>query len=271
MKPIRSTLLLGISVAAVCCLTQCGDSDPEPVDCTTSGPAVTVNSVTDASCGQDNGEVDITVNGGASLEFSIAGSAFQSISAGNVIIENIPSGSQVITVRDANSCTATANFTVNNVNEVTIDVNTEDSGCTTSNGTLAVTANGGVAPYNYSLDGGALQSSNSFTDLPAGDYTVLVEDDEGCETSLTVSVLSGVSYTNEIQAIIDSNCALSGCHDGGNSLPDWSVLANVQANAENIKNRTSAMTMPPASSGITLEQGEIDAIACWVDDGALDN
>jgi len=251
--------------------TKCGDSDPEPVDCSTAGPTVSVNSTTDATCGQDNGEVNVTVNGDANLEFSIAGSTFQSIPSGTVTIENVPAGSLVITVRDGTSCTATANFDIVDVNNVTLDADTDDSGCQTANGVVTVTASGGVEPYSYSLDGGSLQSANSFIGLAAGDYTVLVQDDDGCETSNTITVLSGVSYTNQIQTIVETNCAITNCHDGGNSLPDWSKLTNLQTSADNIKSRTAAMTMPPASSGITLEQEEIDAIGCWVDDGALDN
>ena len=249
---------------------SCGDSDPEPVDCAATGPTVTVDNVVDATCGEDNGQVSVTVTGDA-LEFSIAGSAFQSIPSGSVTIEDVPSGSLVITVRDANNCTTTASFNIDDINNVALDIDTDDSGCLTSNGAVTVTASGGVEPYSYSLDGGTSQSSNTFSGLSAGDYTVLVQDDDGCETSTTVSVLSGVSYANEIQLIIENNCAVTNCHDGGNSLPDWSMLANVQSNAANIKSRTANGTMPPASSGMTLEQSEIDAISCWVDDGALDN
>ena len=123
----------------------------------------------------------------------------------------------------------------------------------------------------YSLDGGAFQTDNTFSGLGSGDYTVLVQDSDGCETSNTVTVLTGASYANQIQDIIETNCAVSGCHDGDSGIPDWTSLSNVQDNAANIKNRTAAGTMPPANSGITLTQDEVDAIGCWVDDGALSN
>lgn len=264
--------LISFSIFSLILFTQCSSSDPEPADCGTTGPSVTINSVVDASCGQDNGEVTLAITGGSGLEFSIAGAAFQSIAAGTATVTDIPSGSLVITVRDANSCTTTGSFTVDDINTLAIDLDNEDSGCQTSNGSITVTASGGTTPYSYSIDGGAAQSDNSFTGLASGDYTVLVTDDEGCETSTTLSVLSGVSYAAEIVPIIDVNCAISSCHDGNTTgLLDWSVLANVQENASNIKTRTANMSMPLASSGLTLEQSEIDAIGCWVDDGALDN
>ena len=130
---------------------SCGDSDPEPVDCAATGPTVTVDNVVDATCGVDNGQVSVTVTGDG-LEFSIAGSSFQSIPSGSVTIEDVPSGSLVITVRDANSCTTTASFTIDDINNVALDLDTDDAGCLTSNGAVTVTASGGVEPYNYSLD-----------------------------------------------------------------------------------------------------------------------
>jgi hypothetical protein len=121
------------------------------------------------------------------------------------------------------------------------------------------------------LDGGAAQTDNIFAGLEVGDYTALVTDDDGCEASVTVTVTTGVSYTNTIKPIIDTSCAISNCHDGSNAeAPNWTNLATVQANAENIKTRTGNGEMPPdGQPDLTSEQ--IQDIACWVDDGALDN
>ena len=80
-----------------------------------------------------------------------------------------------------------------------------------------------------------------------------------------------VSYANDIQPVIDTNCALSGCHAGNNGLPDFTVKSEVFDNATSIKFRTSNRTMPPSSIGLTLTNEEIENIACWVDAGTPDN
>ena len=98
----------------------------------------------------------------------------------------------------------------------------------------------------------------------------MVTDDNGCQNSVTVSVDNGTSYNDDIVPIINTNCAVSGCHDGNSSPPDWTDLALVQENAENIKTRTMDGSMPPAGRQ-DLQPTEIQAIACWVDDGALNN
>jgi hypothetical protein len=116
-----------------------------------------------------------------------------------------------------------------------------------------------------------MQTDNNFSGLEAGDYTALVTDDDGCQASVTVSVLSGVSYNDNIVPIINTHCAISGCHNGSNAaLANWTDLATVQTNADNIKTRTTNGTMPPAGRP-DMQTAEIQAIACWVDDGALNN
>jgi hypothetical protein len=81
----------------------------------------------------------------------------------------------------------------------------------------------------------------------------------------------GTSFDQTIKPIVESNCAISGCHVTGQQLPTLESYAQIADNAGQIKTRTSNGTMPPASSGLSLTQQEIDAIACWVDEGAPDN
>jgi len=81
----------------------------------------------------------------------------------------------------------------------------------------------------------------------------------------------GISFELNIEPIIQTNCAVSGCHVNGQQLPTLETYEQIAANAERVKARTSNGTMPPASSGKSLIQEEINAIACWVDNGAQDN
>ena len=65
-----------------------------------------------------------------------------------------------------------------------------------------------------------------------------------------------------------NNCAVSGCHNG-TQFPDFRSLSNIQQNKDQIRQRTQTGNMPP--NGRSLTQQQIDLIACWIDDGALDN
>ena len=47
---------------------------------------------------------------------------------------------------------------------------------------------GGQLPYLYSIDGGALAPINQFSFLSAGEYTVLVQDANGCEANQLITI-----------------------------------------------------------------------------------
>ena len=65
-------------------------------------------------------------------------------------------------------------------NGANIDVNSTEAingSCSAgANGTIVVTATGGIAPYTYSLDGGPYQTSNTFNVIGSGNHTVRVKD-----------------------------------------------------------------------------------------------
>lgn len=48
-------------------------------------------------------------------------------------------------------------------------------------GELSISAQGGLPPYQYSVNGIDFQESNHFTDLPDGDYNISIKDADGCE------------------------------------------------------------------------------------------
>lgn len=59
-----------------------------------------------------------------------------------------------------------------------------DPNCKNENGSVSVEVSGGAGSYTYSLNGGAFQSSNIFTGLSSGTYTVIVEDQLGCQDTI---------------------------------------------------------------------------------------
>ena len=51
-----------------------------------------------------------------------------------------------------------------------------------------ITASGGTVPYTYSMSASSYQSSNVFTSVGAGSYTIVVKDAKGCTTTKVISV-----------------------------------------------------------------------------------
>ena len=80
-----------------------------------------------------------------------------------------------------------------------------------SDGTILVSPNNGTAPFQFSIDGGQnFQTSPTFNNLPAGDYTILIQDGSECSFEETVTVSScTLAFTTNIE-----NSSGSGIPDG---------------------------------------------------------
>jgi len=234
------------------------------VDCSLNPVLLEIVESKDAGCGASNGSFTVNAVGGE-------GPYDYSSDLGNNsdgIFENVSAGSIKVVATDVRGCAAELSVTIFNLDGVNItDVVVSDSGCDTSNGVIHIEAEGGEDPYLYSINGGSTQTNNVFSSLAEGQYIVNVTDQLGCEISKSVEIQSGISYQSSIKSIIKNNCAVSGCHNGTQS-PDFRSFSNIQSRANSIKSRTANGSMPKGSS---LSQTQIDQIACWVEDGALDN
>ncbi len=244
-------------------LASCISEQVEPkIDCPTL--EVAVDQLQNSQCDDATGSFTLVVDGGvAPYRFE---ADFNTNSTG--VFSGVSAGTYSISVIDANSCTSQIDVAVPNESGLVIDqVVTTNAGCGSGQGSLEMVVSGGEEPYSYSIDNGTPQSSNLFPGLLNDEYELTAIDATGCEITQTVQVLTGVSYQNSIKGIIESNCAISGCHNGSVS-PDLRTFNSIQSNANRIKARTANRSMP---RGRTLTQTQIDLIACWVDDGALDN
>lgn len=69
--------------------------------------------------------------------------------------------------------------------------------CGQPNGTatINVPVGNGVAPYQYSLNGGPLQTANTFTNLAAATYTGFVQDASGCSSTVSITVAQNSTLT----------------------------------------------------------------------------
>lgn len=265
-----------ITVVALLFYMSCSSSDePTPFDCATSDLAIQlINSTNPTTCGTNNGSIQVSASGGQGpYQFKLDNAAFSSTST----FANLGGGSFVITVKDSKGCEKQLAAVVltaplgPTANASTILPQTN---CSNPNGSITANVTGGQSPYKYKLGAGAFVSSSTFANLKAGMYMITVEDNTGCTITINSQVPSntGVSYETQIKPILQANCIKSTCHDGSSSLPNWSNLSTVQANAQAIKLRTGNGSMPAdqVSTG-GLPQNLRDLIACWVDDGAKDN
>jgi hypothetical protein len=136
---------------------------------------------------QNNGQISINATGGLpSYTYSIGGtygasSTYSSIGPGTITCY----------VKDAAGCidTILPALVFTNPPQITSSgsaVNASSGGAT--DGSITVTASGGTGTLEYNINGGTFQSSNVFNGLGAGNYTVVVRDDNGCTSTFVITI-----------------------------------------------------------------------------------
>lgn len=98
----------------------------------------------------------------------------------------------------------------------------------TQNGSITVTATDGTAPYKYSIDGVNFQTSNQFTGLQAGTYTLTVKDAEGFLLSRFVQIVNTclqVQATNTSSTCGNSNGSITATATNGTAPYQYAINA----------------------------------------------
>ncbi len=78
-----------------------------------------------------------------------------------------------------------------------------------------------------------------------------------------------VTFEAVVKPIIDTNCAIAGCHVPGTGRVNLQNFDVIVFNREDIRTRVITRDMPRA--GLSLTSLEVNQIVCWIDSGAQDN
>lgn len=165
------------------------------------------------------------------------------------------------------------NPTPTDCNDTPISVmltNSESAACGVAEGFLEISTSGATGKLTYSLDEINFQNEPRFEQLTPGQYITTAKDENGCTGTLEVILNSMISFSEKIQPIIETNCAISGCHVSGAQAPDLSDRANIFSAAPRIKSQVETRAMPLGENR-SLNDDEIASIICWFNDGAPDN
>ena len=156
-----------------------------------SGPTIDSFQITDEICGFDNGSITIFASGVPPLGYSNDnGATFQSSNT----FFNLTSGSYPVVVRDGNACISNQTVLIGNFSSPVITtVTTVDPSCGATNGSLSISHTGGFNPVQFSIDNGnTLFNNNTFSNLAAATYSIVIIDANGCkdDTLVTLTPLS---------------------------------------------------------------------------------
>ena len=166
------TVTDGNSCAATTCITIDGN---EP-------PTISVSS-TDETCGDSNGSIDLTINGGApDYTFS-----WDNGLDPNEDQTGLDGGTYCVTVTDDNGCTADTCITIDDIAGPTLSETSTDASCGGSDGTIDITVNGGTSDFTFNWDNG-LDPNEDQSGLTAGTYCVTVTDANNCTADICVVI-----------------------------------------------------------------------------------
>lgn len=133
-------------------------------------------------------------------------------------------GNYTLTVTDNNGCVQVVNFTINEPTPISISMAVTDVSCEGgSDGSIDLTVSGGTGPYTYQWYPLG-QTTEDINNLPAGTYSVVVTDANGC-TSSTVTL--GGSFGGSPLALPDGTGATYSTSINVTGFPALGTLTNV--------------------------------------------
>jgi len=224
--------------------TSCADPNTVLIteDTITINKTISLNAtttVTDLNCGTGSGgsiTVTVPLNSGVPpYQYSINGGPLQNSN----IFSGLAAGTYSVFATDINGCSSTLSVTVNRAGNLGVGYSSTNSACSgVNNGSITILPPSVYTPIQYSLNGGPPQSSNVFTGLAAGTYTINVTDAIGCTGSTTITITQGAGITATF-ATTPTSC--SGANNGtitvnaaGGNLPYQYSLNGGPLQASNV-------------------------------------
>ncbi len=202
-------------------LANCTDSICDTVVVTGTNPLSAGLSSTQASCGQCNGSLTASANGGVAPFTYLWSNASTSAT-----ISGLCPGSYSVTITDNNGATAAASTSILGSGSVTINLPATIDMCDTGSAACAYPS-GGATPYSYLWSDGS--TWNCIVAGASGTYTVTVTDANGCtataSTVVTVHPALTVSTTsNDVTCgtCCDGSASASAAGGSGGYSYSWS-------------------------------------------------
>jgi hypothetical protein len=198
-----SGLIAGTYSVTVTDATACTATASITVTQAASGLTTSIIAI-NATCGNANGSIDLTVNGGTAPYTYL-----WSNGATTEDISGLTAGTYSVTVTDANGCTATASAAINSVGGPTVVItSTINVLCFGQNtGSINITVSGGTSPYIYFWSNGA--TTEDISGLVAGTYSVIVTDGNGCSASTSATITQPASAVAASATATNTTCGAS--------------------------------------------------------------
>ncbi len=160
---------------------------------------------TNATCGISNGSILINpIGNGNNFQYSIDNG--NTLSTSNYY-ENLSPQDYYIYVIDDNGCEYTESISIENQASFEInDIIVRNTSCDEVNGSIFIDINTNNNQIEYSLNGNSFQSENYFTNLEAGEYYLIIQDQNNCSYEKNINILSSEAIEFISSSVIPPDC-----------------------------------------------------------------
>lgn len=206
-------------------------------------PTITLNNSVDLTCGGvATGSIDINVTGGtAPYQYAWTKIGSPGFSANTQDISGLNTGEYIVVVTDARGNSDEYSVVIKGPSPLNTIATASPINCNgTSTGATSVQVTGGIAPYTYLWNTGA--TTSTITAVGAGNYSVVVSDSRGCQSTANVTVNQAVALSLTMsstplncQGVATGTASVS--VTGGN--PNYSYSWSNGASTQNINNLLS--------------------------------
>jgi gliding motility-associated-like protein len=236
-----------------------------PITIGEPAPITTSVSGTGPSCLGNDGQADLTVNGGTppySYVWS-SGSAQQDPT-------NLAVGNSTVTITDANGCTATESVTLSAPPSVSATATGTDPTCYGANdGTADVTVNSGTAPFTFQWSTGS--TAEDPTNLVAGGNIYTVTDANSCTYTDSVVLAQPNSLLSSATAAYVSSggaCDASAVANPTGGTPPYTYLWSNGATTQSVNGLCQGLinvTVTDANGCVTTQPLNVNLPQCLTD------
>lgn len=185
----------------------------------------------------------------------------------NQTISNISAGTYTVTLKDGNNCIVTKSKDITQPEKIKVNVNTE---LVNNNYTATLDVSGGTQPYMYILNNATQFANNIIPNLSAGNYNVVVKDNNNCiqSASFSVEATTGIIeaeqsfdnldiFPNPATNNINIHFSLKEYKSIKLSLMDLSGQTIFQENYNDIKDKQANLDLSSLSSGTYIIRLEL--------------
>ncbi len=226
-----------------------------------NAPSITDIITTPATCTPGNdGTISVVTSGGqVPYQYNIGGA-----NQASGIFNGVAAGLYVVTVTDANGCSATSTTSITlPPSPVILTATVSSASCVPGcDGSVLINATGGTSPtYQYSINGINFQTSNTFSGLCTNTYLATIQDGNGCID--TMSFIIGTANGPIVSSITTDSASCFGANDGAVSIvgSNGTPPLNYTLTPGNITNTTGTFSTLSAGNYSVLVS---DANGCTV-------